>query len=172
MGFRDRSDVRDCRHLVHIDIYYLLFTICHLPFVIYHFSFINNYKNKKIMNYPKDIKYTNEHEWIRVEGDEAVVGITDYAQDQLGDIVYLDITSVGETLGQNEVFGTVEAVKTVSELYLPVAGEVLEMNESLNDHPELVNSDPYGEGWIVKIRIDNAAELEGLLDADAYQALL
>ena len=124
------------------------------------------------MNYPKNIKYTNEHEWIRVEGDEAVVGITDYAQDQLGDIVYLDITSVGETLGQNEVFGTVEAVKTVSELYLPVAGEVLEMNESLNDHPELVNSDPYGEGWIVKIRIDNAAELEGLLDADAYQALL
>ncbi|MDO4949340.1 MAG: glycine cleavage system protein GcvH [Bacteroidales bacterium] len=124
------------------------------------------------MNYPKDIKYTNEHEWIRVEGDEAVVGITDYAQDQLGDIVYLDITSVGETLGQNEVFGTVEAVKTVSELYLPVAGEVLEMNESLNDHPELVNSDPYGEGWIVKIRIDNASELDGLLDADAYQALL
>jgi len=124
------------------------------------------------MNYPKDIKYTNEHEWIRVDGNEAVVGITDYAQDQLGDIVYLDITSVGDTLAQNEVFGTVEAVKTVSELYLPVAGEVLEMNESLNDHPELVNSDPYGEGWIIKMRVDNAAELDSLLDADAYQAIL
>ncbi len=124
------------------------------------------------MNYPKDIKYTNEHEWIRVDGNEAIVGITDYAQDQLGDIVYLDITSVGDKLAQNEVFGTVEAVKTVSELYLPVAGEVLEMNESLNDHPELVNSDPYGEGWIIKMRVDNAAELDSLLDADAYQAIL
>ena len=102
------------------------------------------------MNYPTNIKYTSEHEWIRIEGDEAYVGITDYAQDQLGDIVFIDIPTEGETLEQGEVFGTIEVVKTVSDLFLPVAGEVLEQNEALADNPELVNKDPYGEGWLIK----------------------
>ena len=122
------------------------------------------------MNYPTNIKYTSEHEWIRIEGDEAYVGITDYAQDQLGDIVFIDIPSVGETLEQGEVFGTIEVVKTVSDLFLPVAGEVLEQNEALADNPELVNKDPYGEGWLIKIKPNNVADVEGLLDAAAYQA--
>ena len=124
------------------------------------------------MNYPTNIKYTSEHEWIRIEGDEAYVGITDYAQDQLGDIVFIDIPSVGETLEQGEVFGTIEVVKTVSDLFLPVAGEVLEQNEALADNPELVNKDPYGEGWLIKIKPNNVADVEGLLDAEAYQATL
>ena len=122
------------------------------------------------MNYPTNIKYTSEHEWIRIEGDEAYVGITDYAQDQLGDIVFIDIPSVGETLEQGEVFGTIEVVKTVSDLFLPVAGEVLEQNEALADNPELVNHDPYGEGWLIKIKPNDVADVEGLLDAAAYQA--
>ncbi len=122
------------------------------------------------MNYPTNIKYTSEHEWIRIEGDEAYVGITDYAQDQLGDIVFIDIPSVGETLEQGEVFGTIEVVKTVSDLFLPVAGEVLEQNEALTDNPELVNQDPYGEGWLIKIKPNDVADVEGLLDAAAYQA--
>ena len=124
------------------------------------------------MNYPNDIKYTSEHEWIRIEGEEAYVGITDYAQDQLGDIVFVDIPTVGETLEQGDTFGTIEVVKTVSDLYLPIAGEVLEQNEALADNPELVNKDPYGEGWIIKIKPNNAADAEGLLDAAAYQATL
>jgi glycine cleavage system H protein len=122
------------------------------------------------MNYPTNIKYTSEHEWIRIEGDEAYVGITDYAQDQLGDIVFIDIPTEGETLEQGEVFGTIEVVKTVSDLFLPVAGEVLEQNEALADNPELVNKDPYGEGWLIKIKPNNVADVEGLLDATAYQA--
>ena len=124
------------------------------------------------MNYPTNIKYTSEHEWIRIEGDEAYVGITDYAQDQLGDIVFIDIPTEGETLEQGEVFGTIEVVKTVSDLFLPVAGEVLEQNEALADNPELVNKDPYGEGWLIKIKPNNVADVEGLLDAEAYQATL
>ena len=122
------------------------------------------------MNFPTNVKYTSEHEWIRIEGDEAIVGITDYAQDQLGDIVFIDIPTEGETLEAGEVFGTIEVVKTVSDLFLPIAGEVLCQNEALADTPELVNQDPYGEGWLIKIKPNNAADIEGLLDAEAYQA--
>ena len=124
------------------------------------------------MNFPTNVKYTSEHEWIRVEGDVAYVGITDYAQDQLGDIVFVDIPTEGETLEAGEVFGTIEVVKTISDLFLPVAGEVLEQNEALADQPELVNKDPYGEGWIIKIKPTNAADVEGLLDAEGYKAVI
>ena len=124
------------------------------------------------MNFPQNLKYTNEHEWIRVEGEEAVVGITDYAQSQLGDIVFVECETVGDALEAGETFGTVEAVKTVSDLYLPVAGEVLEFNEELEGEPELVNKDPYGKGWIVKIKISDETELDGLLNADAYKAII
>ena len=124
------------------------------------------------MNIPSNLRYTKEHEWIHVEGEEAYVGITDYAQSELGEIVFVDINTEGETVAQNEVFGSVEAVKTVSELNMPVEGEVLEVNEIINDQPELVNNDPYGEGWMIKIRIANPAELDTLLDAEGYQALI
>lgn len=124
------------------------------------------------MKFPENVKYTNEHEWIRVEGDVAYVGITDYAQEQLGDIVFVDIPTVGETLEAGEVFGTIEVVKTISDLFLPVAGEVLEQNEALEGNPELVNQDPYGEGWLIKIKPANAADVEGLLDAEAYKAVV
>lgn len=124
------------------------------------------------MNFPANIKYTREHEWIRLEGNVAYVGITDYAQSELGEIVFVDVDTVGETIGQGEVFGSVEAVKTVSDLNMPVTAEVIEVNEALNDHPELVNSDPYGEGWMVKVQVKDEAELSSLLDADAYQAIL
>lgn len=124
------------------------------------------------MNIPAELRYTNEHEWIRVEGDVAYVGITDYAQSELGEIVFVDINTEGETVGQNEVFGSVEAVKTVSDLNMPVTGEVLEVNETINDQPELVNNDPYGEGWMIKIQVSNPAELDTLLDANAYKALI
>ena len=124
------------------------------------------------MNVPAELKYTKEHEWIRVEGEEAVVGITDYAQSQLGDIVFVECETVGDALEAGEPFGTVEAVKTVSDLYLPVAGEVLEFNEELEGEPELVNKDPYGKGWIVKIKISDETELDGLLNADAYKAII
>ena len=124
------------------------------------------------MNFPQNLKYTKEHEWIRVEGEEAVVGITDYAQSQLGDIVFVECETVGDALEAGETFGTIEAVKTVSDLYLPVAGEVLEFNEELEGEPELVNKDPYGKGWIVKIKISDETELDGLLNADAYKAII
>ncbi|MEI3155605.1 MAG: glycine cleavage system protein GcvH [Odoribacter sp.] len=124
------------------------------------------------MNVPAELKYTKEHEWIRVEGEEAVVGITDYAQSQLGDIVFVECETVGDDLEAGDTFGTIEAVKTVSDLYLPVGGEVLEFNEGLEDEPELVNKDPYGKGWIVKIKINDETELDGLLSADAYKALI
>lgn len=124
------------------------------------------------MNIPAELRYTREHEWIRVEGEEAYVGITDYAQSELGEIVFVDINTEGEVVAQNEVFGSVEAVKTVSDLNMPVEGEVLEVNETINDQPELVNNDPYGEGWMIKIRIVNPAELDTLLDAAGYQALI
>ena len=124
------------------------------------------------MNIPANLKYTREHEWIRVEGNEAYVGITDYAQSELGEIVFVDVDTVGETIGQGEVFGSVEAVKTVSDLNMPVTGEVLEFNETLNDQPELVNNDPYGEGWMIKITVNDPAELDNLLDAARYQAIL
>lgn len=124
------------------------------------------------MNTPANLHYTREHEWIRVEGNEAFVGITDYAQSELGEIVFVDVNTVGETVAQNEVFGSVEAVKTVSDLNMPVTGEVLEFNEALNDQPELVNNDPYGEGWMVKITVSDPAELDTLLDAPAYEQLI
>lgn len=124
------------------------------------------------MNFPTNVKYTKEHEWIRQEGDVAYVGITDYAQEQLGDIVFVDIPTEGETLAADEVFGTIEVVKTISDLFLPVGGEVLEQNESLADHPELVNKDPYGEGWLIKIKPADDADFDSLLDAEAYKALI
>ncbi len=124
------------------------------------------------MTFPANLKYTKEHEWIRLEGDCAYVGITDYAQSELGEIVFLDVDTVGETIAQGEVFGSIEAVKTVSDLNMPATGKVLELNENLNDHPELVNNDPYGEGWIIKVSVSDPAELDNLLDATAYQAIL
>jgi glycine cleavage system H protein len=124
------------------------------------------------MEFPSNVKYTSEHEWIRFEGDVAYVGITDYAQDQLGDIVFVDIPTVGETLAKGDTFGTIEVVKTISDLFIPVGGEVLEQNEALADNPELVNNDPYGEGWIVKLKPADPAEADTLLDAEDYKALI
>lgn len=120
------------------------------------------------MNFPSELKYTSDHEWIRLEGNEAYVGITDFAQRELGDIVYIDINSVGKTINKEEVFGTVEAVKTVSDLFMPVSGKVLEFNKKLDTNPELVNSDPYGEGWMVKIEIADVAQTAQLLSASDY----
>ena len=124
------------------------------------------------MNIPANLKYSNDHEWVRVEGNEAYIGITDFAQSQLGDIVFVDVPTVGETLAQNEVFGSIEAVKTVSDAFLPVGGEVLELNAALENDPALVNKDPYGEGWIIKIRMTDAAELDTLLSAVDYANLI
>ena len=124
------------------------------------------------MNFPNNVKYTEEHEWIRVEGDIAYVGISDYAQERLGDIVFVDFITEGETLEKGEVFGTIEVVKTISDLFLPVAGEVLEQNEALADNPELVNQDPYGKGWLVKIKPNDANDINDLMDAEAYKALV
>lgn len=122
------------------------------------------------MNFPDNLKYTKDHEWIKVEGDVATVGITDFAQRELGDIVFVDINTVGEELEADAVFGTVEAVKTVSDLFLPVAGTVLEVNEALNDSPESVNSDPYGEGWMIKLKLSNPADADALMDAATYES--
>ena len=124
------------------------------------------------MNIPANLKYSNDHEWVRVEGNEAFVGITDFAQGQLGDIVFVDVPTVGESLGQNEVFGSIEAVKTVSDAFLPVSGEILEFNEALENDPALVNKDPYGEGWIIKVNMANPAEVDTLLSADDYATLV
>jgi glycine cleavage system H protein len=124
------------------------------------------------MNFPDNLRYTKDHEWIRLEGDEAIVGITDFAQHELGDIVYVEIETVGQQLKAGEVFGTVEAVKTVSDLYLPIDGTVTEVNPNLNSNPELVNSDPYGEGWMAKVKLSNAANVESLMNAEAYQSLV
>jgi glycine cleavage system H protein len=124
------------------------------------------------MNVPANLKYTKEHEWIRLEGEIAYVGITDYAQSELGEIVFVEVETVGETLNEGDVFGTVEAVKTVSDLYLPVDAEILEFNEALESNPELVNDDPYGKGWMVKIGVTDVAQLDTLLSATAYEALI
>ena len=124
------------------------------------------------MSIPANLKYTKEHEWVRVEGDVAYVGITDYAQSELGEIVFVEVETVGENLAAGEVFGTVEAVKTVSELFLPVDGEVLEFNAELEDAPELVNEDPYGKGWMVKVSVADAAQLDSLLSGADYEALI
>jgi glycine cleavage system H protein len=125
-----------------------------------------------MMNFPETLVYTKDHEWVRVEGDTAYIGITDFAQHELGDIVYVDINTVGKTVGQHDVFGTVEAVKTVSDLFMPVSGEVLEVNSKLDGAPELVNSDPYGDGWMVKIKITNASEVAALMNAADYKTLI
>lgn len=124
------------------------------------------------MNFPAELKYTKDHEWVRLEGNVAYIGITDFAQRELGDIVYVDINTIGKDVAQEEVFGTVEAVKTVSDLYMPIAGEVVEMNSLLDSNPELVNSDPYGDGWMVKVNVSNAADVDALLSAADYQALV
>ena len=124
------------------------------------------------MNLPSNLKYTKDHEWIRVEGEVAYVGITDFAQSELGEIVFVENEKEGETIGANEVFGSIEAVKTVSDLCMPVTGEILEVNAALEDAPELVNNDPYGEGWMIKIAVKDAAELDGLMDAEAYAAFI
>lgn len=125
------------------------------------------------MNYPSDLKYTKDHEWIKLtDGNTALIGITDFAQGELGDIVYVDVTTIGKSLAAEEVFGTVEAVKTVSDLFLPVAGTVLELNADLEKQPELVNTDPYGKGWMIKLQVNNAADIEALMDAAAYEALV
>lgn len=124
------------------------------------------------MNFPAELKYTKDHEWIRVEGNEAYVGITDYAQSELGEIVFVDIATEGESLSKEETFGSIEAVKTVSDLFMPITGEVLEVNAELEDKPELVNSDPYGDGWLIKISVANTAELNELLSASDYQSLI
>ena len=124
------------------------------------------------MNIPSELKYTKDHEWIKVEGDIATVGITDFAQGELGDIVYVEVETLDETLDVEEVFGTVEAVKTVSDLFLPLSGEIIEFNDSLEDEPEKVNSDPYGEGWMIKLKISDASQIDNLLSAEDYKALI
>jgi len=124
------------------------------------------------MNFPAELKYTKDHEWIRVEGNIATIGITDFAQKELGDIVYVDVTTIGETVAREEIFGTVEAVKTVSDLFMPISGKVLEMNKDIDGSPESVNNDAYGKGWMIKVSVDNEAELADLLSADAYKVLI
>jgi glycine cleavage system H protein len=124
------------------------------------------------MNFPESLRYTKEHEWIRLEGDVATIGITDFAQHELGDIVYVEIETLGQELKSGDVFGTVEAVKTVSDLYLPVDGSITEINPKLNSNPDLVNTDPYGEGWMVKMKVNNTADVNNLMDAAAYQRVV
>jgi len=124
------------------------------------------------MNIPAELKYTKDHEWVRIEGDEVVVGITDFAQSELGDIVFVEIETEGETIDKEEVFGTVEAVKTVSDLFMPLSGEILTFNSDLEDAPETVNSDPYGAGWMIRIKLSDTSELDGLLSADDYKDLI
>jgi glycine cleavage system H protein len=125
------------------------------------------------MNFPSDLRYTNEHEWIKIEsGNIALVGITDFAQSELGDIVFVEIETAGQELGANDIFGTVEAVKTVSDLFLPVAGKVIEVNPALNNNPELLNSDPYGDGWLIKLEVSNPGDIDTLLDSAAYQNII
>lgn len=124
------------------------------------------------MNFPKDLKYTKNHEWLRISGDEATIGITDFAQKELGDIVFIEVETVGETLNKEEVFGTIEAVKTVSDMYMPVSGEVIEFNEGLESNPEIINTDPYDKGWIIKIKVSNSGEVSALYDAQAYSEIV
>lgn len=124
------------------------------------------------MNFPKELKYTQEHEWIKIEGDQAIVGITDFAQKELGDIVFIEVDTVGQTINKGEIFGTIEAVKTVSDLFMPISGEVLELNSDIESQPELINSAPYGKGWIVKVKIKNKSDVDELLSSDAYEKLV
>jgi len=136
------------------------------------FSFFTTFEENKKMNIPEELKYTKDHEWVRIDGDFLVVGVTDFAQKELGDIVYIDVDTEGETLEIESVFGSIEAVKTVSDLFMPVAGEIVAFNENLEDNPDLVNTDPYGEGWIVKVIPTNPNQLDTLLSSNDYKALL
>jgi glycine cleavage system H protein len=136
------------------------------------FEYIIFVKKTKAMNIPANLKYTKEHEWIAIDGEVATIGITDFAQSELGDIVYVEIETVGESLSKDEVFGSVEAVKTVSDLFMPVSGEILEFNGELEANPEAVNKDPYGSGWMIKVQVSDMSELDGLMDAAAYQDLV
>lgn len=129
-------------------------------------------KNNNQMNIPTNLKYTKDHEWVSIDGDVAIVGITDFAQKELGDIVYVEVETLDQTLNKDEVFGTVEAVKTVSDLFLPLSGEIIEFNDSLESDPEKVNSDPYGDGWMVKVKISDASEIDALLSSEDYKALI
>ena len=124
------------------------------------------------MNFPADLKYTKDHEWVRIEGDTATVGITDFAQSELGDIVYVDVNTVGDNIEKEAVFGTVEAVKTVSDLFMPISGEILELNDGLESAPETVNKDPYGDGWMIKMTVNSPADVEALMTSEAYAALV
>jgi len=124
------------------------------------------------MNFPEELKYTKDHEWVKLEGNVATIGITDFAQSELGDIVYVDVDTLDETIDENEVFGSVEAVKTVSDLFMPITGEVVEFNEELEDEPEAVNNDPYGKGWMIKVKVGDVKDVESLLDATAYKELI
>lgn len=129
-------------------------------------------KTNKLMNIPSELKYTKDHEWVKIDGDTATVGITDFAQKELGDIVYVEVETLDQTLAKDEVFGTVEAVKTVSDLFLPLSGEIIEFNDSLESNPEKVNSDPYGDGWMVKVKLSDASEVDSLLSSDQYKELI
>ena len=134
--------------------------------------FTTNYKQLKTMNIPENLLFTQDHEWISVEGDLAVVGISDYAQGELGDVVFVEIETLGETLGKGDIFGTVEAVKTVSDLFMPISGEVVEVNEALADKPELINKDPFGKGWMIRIKVTDPGELSELLTPDSYRKMV
>ena len=150
-----------------------LFKLHFLSFPTFAVTCINNLKCLSKMNFPADLRYTSEHEWLRItEGNIAVIGVTDFAQSELGDIVFVEIETVGQTFAANDIFGTVEAVKTVSDLFLPVAGKIIEVNLALGSNPELVNNDPYGEGWMVKVEVTNLAEIETLMDSTAYQNII
>jgi glycine cleavage system H protein len=144
-------------------------------FIKYYFVRIKDllFLPKKIqMNIPSELKYTKDHEWVKLKGEIATIGITEFAQSELGDIVYVEIETVGETIEQEEVFGSVEAVKTVSDLFMPITGEILELNEKLESNPELVNSDPYGEGWMIKVKLSDETQVSSLLDANAYNSII
>jgi len=150
-----------------------LFKLHFLSFPTFAVTCINNLKFLSKMNFPADLRYTSEHEWLRItEGNIAVIGVTDFAQSELGDIVFVEIETVGQTFAANDIFGTVEAVKTVSDLFLPVAGKIIEMNLALVNNPELVNNDPYGEGWMVKVEVADLTEIETLMDSAAYQNII
>jgi len=153
--------------------------IIRLPYIlkqnlfIFDTQFTSNYTTKKIvMNIPENLRYTKDHEWLRVEGEYGYVGITDFAQGELGDIVFVEIETVGETLNKGETFGTIEAVKTVSDIFMPVGGEILEMNSEIESSPELVNKDPYGKGWMIRIKITDSSEIDELLTPESYRALV
>lgn len=135
-------------------------------------EFEKKHENKKEMNVPENLKYSQDHEWVRVEGDIAYIGITDFAQGELGDIVYVEVETEGETLDKEEVFGSVEAVKTVSDLFMPISGEIVEFNEELESSPELVNESPYDNAWMIKVKISDMADIDALMDADAYKKLI